>query len=138
MGLFALAFMSGYLLLKPKTLLEKPFMRGAAVFLLMVAPHILYIVSNAEIGVSGMTTEQWVKSTRIFGLHWYPITMKLFTTNAHREFFPILLVCFFFFISLRYHQVNDDKHQKVLAGAAVCILLRLSALFFRIFRRFHF
>jgi len=130
MGLFALAFIGAYVLYKPSLFREKSFIAGVLVFLVMVVPHIFSIISNAAISSGGIPVDQWVKSTRIFCFHWYPITMKLFTKNAHREVFPFLLLCFFFFVALRYHDVRNEKSLKIIVGSIACLIMSLIGIIF--------
>lgn len=130
MGLFALAFISAYVFYRPSLFYEKSFIKGLLVFLVLVVPHILSIISNAAISSGGIPVDQWVKSTRIFSFHWYPITMKLFTTNAHTEFFPFLLLCFFFFVALRYQDIKNEKNLKIILGCFVCLIMTLIGITF--------
>jgi len=130
LGLFALAFIGGYLIYKPKLFYNKSILVGMIVFLVLVAPLIFSIISNSVISSGGIPVDQWVNSTRIFSFHWYPITMKLFTTYAHREFFPILLLCFFFFVALRNQDIKDEKNLKILCGTTVCVLLSVFGIVF--------
>lgn len=130
MGLFVLAFIGAYVLYKPSLFRDKSFTTGILVFLIMVIPHIFSIISNAAISSGGIPADQWVKSTRIFSCHWYPMTMKLFTTKAHREFFPFLLLCFFFFVALKYQDIRNEKNVKIIVGSIACLLMGLLGVIF--------
>ncbi len=130
MGLFALAFIGAYVLYKPSLFREKSFISGILVFLVLVVPHIISIISNAAISSGGIPVDHWVKSTKIFCFHWYPITMKLFTKNAHREFFPFLLLCFFFFVALKYHNIKNEKNLKIIIGSSACLIMGVVGIIF--------
>ena len=130
MGFFALFFIGGYFLYKPKLFSDKSLIIGMLVFLALTVPHILSIIGNSAITSGGIPVDQWVKSTRIFSFHWYPITMKLFTRNAHSLFFPSLLLCFFFFVTLRYQDIKDEKNLKILSGTIVCMILSVLGIIF--------
>lgn len=130
MGIFALFFIGGYFLYKPRIFSDKSLIIGMLVFLALTVPHILSIIANSAITSGGIPVDQWVKSTRIFSFHWYPITMKLFTRNAHSLFFPLLLLCFFFFVTLRYQDIKDEKNVKILSGTIVCLILSVIGIIF--------
>jgi hypothetical protein len=123
MGFFALVFVAAYMLYKPHLIRERSLIGGISIFVVLVAPHILSVISNTANASGDIPVDQWVKSTRIFSSHWYPLTMKLFTHNAHREFFPFLLLCFFFFVSLRYQDTKDEKNGKILIGSICCLVI---------------
>jgi len=123
MGLFALAFVGAYVLYKPGLLWDKCFVRGIFVFFVLVIPHIFSVLSSSTLSSGGIDPAEWVKSTKIFSLHWYPFTMKLFTKNAHREFFPFLVLCFSFFVSLRYHDIKDERTTKIIVGSIACLMM---------------
>jgi hypothetical protein len=130
MGLFAMAFIGGYLLYKPTLFREKYLQIGGLIFLVLLLPHIYSISCNSTVFSAGISVDQWVKSTRIFSFHWYPITMKLFTRNAHNLFFPLLLLCVFFFVTLRYQDIKDEKNVKILSGTIVCMILCVLGIIF--------
>jgi hypothetical protein len=131
MGLFALAFICGYFLFKPRLFRDKNLLIGMLFFLVLVVPHIFLILSNSNaITSGGISVDQWVKSTKIFSFHWYPISMKLFTQNAHMEFFPFLLLCFFFFVALRYQDIKDEKILKIIVGSIVCMIMGILGVVF--------
>ena len=130
MGFYGLAFIGSYLLFRPKLFCDKTFLAGIVVFLFLVVPHILYIISNSAISSGMIPPNEWVKATRIFSVHWYPVTMRLFTINAHREFFPLLLLCFFFFMALKYQEIKDEKNLKIFSGTIICVILSLLGIIF--------
>ncbi len=121
-GLFAFLFISAYLLLKPQLLRDKAFLAGLCVFSVLIAPHVILLLSNAAISSGGVPVEQWVKATKIFGYHWYPFTMKMFSKYAYMEFFPFVLSCLYFFAALRYQYSGDERLKKVLAGSGACLV----------------
>lgn len=125
MGLFALAFVGACVLYRPGLLRDKSFVRGIFVFFVLVIPHIFSVLSSSTLSSGGIDPAEWVKSTKIFSFHWYPFTMKLFTENAHREFFPFLVLCFFFFVSLRYHDIKDERTTKIIVGSIACLMMSL-------------
>jgi hypothetical protein len=130
MGVFALVFISAYLLYQPALLWDKSFRNGLILFLVLILPQLMFILSTAVINSETVDVAQWVKATRIFSFHWYPITMKLFTYKAQNEFFPILMLCCFFFVFLRYHNVNDEKHMKVIIGCCACLVMSVVGIVF--------
>ena len=131
MGLFALAFICGYLLCRPRLFRDKNLLMGMLVFLVLVVPYIFSILLNSNATTSGgIPIDQWVKSTKIFSVHWYPISMKLFTKNACMEFFPFLLLCFFFFVALRYEDIKDEKNLKIIIGSIACMIMGILGVVF--------
>ena len=130
MGFLGLLFIGGYLIYKPIVFRDKRLLIGMMTFLVLAIPQVILILTKSTVSNGGMLTDQWVKSTRLFSYHWYPITMKLFTTNAFREFFPILLLCFFFFTALRYQDIKDEKSLKVISGLIVCVTLSVLGIVF--------
>jgi hypothetical protein len=56
--------------------------------------------------------------------------MKLFTKNALGEFFPFLMLCFFFFVALRYHDLRGEKTIKIIMGVLVCVLMSIMGIIF--------
>lgn len=129
-GLFALVFIGSYALYRPKIILEKSFIVGIGVFSVLVAPHIFSIIHGPAITTGGIPADQWVKSTKMFSYHWYPINMKLFSKNAHREVFPFLLLCFFFLVALRYQDIKNEKNRKILIGCIGCVIMTIIGIIF--------
>jgi hypothetical protein len=130
MGLLGLVFIGGYLIYKPIHFRDKNLLLGMVVFLALVIPHIIFIIFTSEISSGGISVDQWVKSTRLFSYHWYPITMKLFTANAQRVFFPIILMLIFLFVAFRYQDIKDEKNQKVILGFGACMILSILGIIF--------
>jgi hypothetical protein len=130
MGFITLAFIGGYLIYKPRFFINKSVQLGILIFLILTIPHIYIILSHSANSHSGIPTDQWIKLTRIFSSHWYPITLKLFTINAHREFFPLLMVSIFFLASLKYHNIKDEKTLKIVSGIVICLILSLIGIIF--------
>ena len=130
MGFFALAFIGAYMLYRPHLIRGRSLFYGIFIFVVVVTPHILSIISNTATASDGIPVDQWVKSTRIFSLHWYPLTMKLFAHNAHREFFPFLLLCIFFFVALRYQDIRNEKNVKIIVGSIACLIMSLFGIIF--------
>lgn len=130
MGLFTLAFICFYMLYKPRIFRDKSVIAGILIFLILVLPHIMYIMLNTAILSESIPVDQWVKSTRIFSVHWYPITMKLFTGNSQRELFPFLLICIFFFVALKYQDVKDEKNVKIIVGSIACMIMGIVGVVF--------
>ena len=131
MGLFPFAFICAYFLFRPRLFRDKSILIGMLFFLILVVPHIFSILSNSNSTTSGgIPVDQWVKSSRIFSFHWYPITMKLFTQNAHMEFFPFLLLYFFFFVALRHQDIKDEKNLKIIFGSIGCMILGILGVVF--------
>ncbi|RKX58163.1 MAG: hypothetical protein DRP29_07145 [Thermodesulfobacteriota bacterium] len=130
MGLLGLIFIGAYFLYKPRKILNKFTLLGICIFFILIIPYMLSIVSNITTSSGTVPVDQWVKSTRIFSYHWYPITMKRFTENAHKEFFPILLLCFFFLISLKKYHNKEEKNTKIIAGSLACALTSVVGIFF--------
>ena len=114
MGLFALAFIGAYLLFKPRLLRDKSVLIGILVFSVLIVPHLYSIISNAAISSSGIPVDEWVKSTKWHSHHWYPIKLGVFTNKADKVFFPFLLLCFFFFVALKYRDIKDEKNLKII------------------------
>jgi hypothetical protein len=130
MGLFGLIFIGGYLLYKPRHFRDKNLLIGMLIFVVLVTTHVLSILSNSNATTSGgIPINQWVKSTRLFSSHWYPITNKIFTA-AGTEFFPFLLLCFFFFVALRFKDKKNEKNLKIIAGCVACMVASIFGVFF--------
>lgn len=128
-GLFALAFIGAYVFYRPRFSFKRSFIAGILIFLLLLAPQILSIICNASISSGNIPVDCWVKSTRFFSSHWYPLTNKLFST-AHTEFFPFLSLCFFFFMALRYQDIRDEKNAKIIVGSIACLIMSLFGIIF--------
>lgn len=131
MGLFALAFIGAYLLYKPRNFRDKNLLIGMLVFLALVVPHILWILSNSNaITSGGIPVDEWVKSTRFHSHHWYPIKLGVFTDRANKVFFPFLLSIFFYFMALRYQEIKNENYIKIIAGSTICIIMSLFGIIF--------
>jgi hypothetical protein len=129
-GILSAFFIGSYFIIAPHSLKIRKVQIGIFLFVITVTIFFLSISLSASITSGRIPVESWVKSTRIFSMHWYPVSMKLFTTNAHREFFPILITSLFFFGSLRYNSIKDEKNQKILVGIAACIVLSFIGIIF--------
>jgi hypothetical protein len=130
MGLFVFAFIIFYFILRPKRILDKGFLFGLILFVVMIAPHMFYIMRNANVFTGGIPEKTWILITKIFSFHWYPITMGLFTYDSYADLFPILLVLFFFFVSLRYQNSRDEKINKIISGFLACIIMTIFGVLF--------
>jgi hypothetical protein len=126
MGFFGLIFIGGYLIYKPHHFHNKNLQMGILIFVVLVAAHALSILSKSNaITSGGIPVDEWVKSTRLFSSHWYPITNKIFTT-AGTEFFPFLLLCLFFFATV---QLNEENI-KIIAGCFACLVATIFGIIF--------
>lgn len=123
LGIFACIFCGSYYLLRPKEILDSKFLVGLLIFLIIAGYHVLSIMQNTSISTGAMDVQDWVKSTRMFCYHWYPVTMKMFTTRAHKEFLPILFALIAFFVALKPLVISSDKVKKIILGVSSCILM---------------
>ena len=130
MGLFALAFIGAYFLIKPQLFRDKSVIVGILVFLVLVVPHIYLIISNASIASGGIPVDEWVKATKFHSHHWYPIKLGVFTNRANKVFFPFLLSIFFYFMALRYPEIKNENYIKIIAGSTICIIMSLFGIIF--------
>jgi hypothetical protein len=119
-GLFTLMFIAAYIIYAPRLFMNKYFLGRLILFLMIVAPLIWLVLFDGHHSVSTVPVEKWLKSMKLFSFHWFPLTMKLFTINAGREFFPTLIVIVLLFIALRYQSLNDERLKKIVAGLAMC------------------
>ncbi len=125
-GLFATLFIGAYFLYNPKLIFDKKVINAFLMFMILVVPYVIYIISNASIHSGGVPDEAWIKSTKIFGFHWYPITMRMFSGNsATNFFFPLLMLSLFFPIFLRYLNLKEKKNLKIICGCIFCIVLTI-------------
>jgi hypothetical protein len=129
-GLFVLLFIGAYFLFKPGSLRKKNILVGIIMSLGLLFPYIYPLVSKNSISSGSIPVAQWVKSTKILCQHWYPITMEMFTKQAHLEFFPFLLICFLFFLTLRHHDISSEKLVKIICGFFACIILTIVGVVF--------
>jgi len=125
LGVFAVLFVGAYLLCNPRLFLNNKVIIGILLFCFLVIPHVISIMNQSSMSSGSIPIEQWIKSTRIFGYHWYPLTRGLFTKEAHLVFFPLIISCFFLFASLRYHDVKAEKHVKIFLGLSACAVLSI-------------
>ena len=123
LAFFTVAFVFSYYLIRPKILMNRRFLIGFFVFILCVIPHFFHILTNLPVSAEKVPDDIWLRLTRLFGCHWYPITMKLFSDYAYRLFFPFCLISFFGFISIRYLPKEDDKRVKIVVGCLFCLIL---------------
>jgi hypothetical protein len=130
MGLYALAFIGSYVFYKPRLIFDKHFVIGIFILLTMVTLFLLPIITSVNISAGGIPKDKWVLSTKIFSFHHYPITMKLFTRTAKNEFFPIIVLCFFSFVSFRYHHVKEQKVIKIITGFFACMIMTSMGIIF--------
>ncbi len=130
MGLTVFVFIMFYAVFKPLILRKKRFLVGISIFLMMIFPLIINIITKFNFSAGGIPPDRWIISTKIFSYHWYPFAMKLFTENAHLVFFPIILAFIYFFIALKNHDLDEDKNKKILYGITACILMTSAGLLF--------
>jgi hypothetical protein len=130
MGIFAFVFIFSYFVYNKNDLKQKSFLRGILIFVVLIAPHILYILFNTNLSAGGIAKDQWIKSTQIFSYHWYPVTMKLFSEKAKNEFFPIILTCLALFMSTRYLEFSNQKYVKIFTGCLGCLIMSIAGVVF--------
>jgi hypothetical protein len=131
MGLFGLIFIGGYLLYKPRYFRDKNLLIGMLIFVVLVIPHILSILSNSNAITScSIPVDQWVKATKFHSHHWYPIKLGVFTDRANKVFFPFLLSIFIYFMALRYQEIKNENYIKITAGSTICIIMSLFGIIF--------
>jgi len=130
LSLYILAFTWVNLLYKPGFFKERTFVKGAVLFLIMLAPLMASILLTSSIATGDLPADRWVLSTKIFSFHDYPLILNMFTTNAKMTFFPSLLLCLFFLVSLKYHDRKDPRIIKTLLGFAVCLIMSFMGVLF--------
>ncbi len=126
MGVFSMAFLAAYYCVHPSRLVTRPGLVGILLFLLISVPHLLNSSDLLRGEESGISTHQWLTATQVFSFHWYPSHMGMFGDGAVAEFFPTLLAVSGGFIALRFTNLRNEKHLKVLLG---CVLSMLLAVF---------
>ena len=62
----------------------------------------------------------------------------MFTNNALFATVPFILLCYFFFLALRFHTINHELHKKVLWGSGFCLVLSLISFVFVEYTRMPF
>jgi len=129
-GFFAVGFIMFFLVLKPRQILDKRVWTGLLLFVLMLVPHLAQIISTSNLFTGSIPSLIWISITRLFSFHWYPLTMGLFTFDSYADLFPTLLVLVYFFVSLRYQSVRDDKIKKIISGFAACVIMTAFGIFF--------
>jgi len=125
MGLLTSVFVGAWYLVNLKLIFKDRFFFSGVVLLLLVA--IWHTIQNITVSLSTLSTEQmnvddWVKMTRIFCYHWYPITMKIFTRlNEHILLFGLAVGLFV--MTFRHHDWSISKNSKILYGMVSIIPL---------------
>jgi hypothetical protein len=124
-GMFTFVFVVSYLVYKRLLFQDRAVRYGVYTFVLLILPVIIFLSYGGSLSTGGIPMEDWIKSTRIFSYHWYPLTMKLFTKNAHREFFPWVLSMVVFFVATRYVDIRDDTFVKISLGCIGILVMSI-------------
>ncbi len=129
MGLFTCVFVGSHYLFKPKEMMNKRFLMGVSIFGVISGFHVLSIIDTSNIATGMISTENWIKATKMFGYHWYPVVMKMFSDRAHKEFFPILFSLLAFVIALQPFDFKSDPIKKIVIGVCSCIVMTAIGIF---------
>lgn len=127
-GFFSCVFLGSYFVFYPNSVRNREFLIGLSVFIVIIGSYILSVILSSSISGGGVSVEDWVKSTRMFSFHWYPITMKRFTTNAHKELLPILFTLISFILSSGKVS-NKETKNRVTLGILSCVFLSIIGVF---------
>ncbi len=130
LGLFVFAFICAYTVYNRRVLLEKHFCSGVFLFVVLVAPHLISTLMSGASDSGKISTESWLIQTRIFGYHWYPFILEMFTLRAKHTFLPLVFLYLFSFAALRYQDMSDEKNRKIIVGCCVCLLLSIMGVLF--------
>jgi len=131
LGLFTVIFVLSYIVRRPKMMISNSFLIGSLVFAVVITPHFLHIFSNLPAALSEkIPADVWLRMTRLFGCHWYPITFRLFIDFAQRLILPLMLICVFGIISIRYLPKENDKRSKIIIGCVSCLILSVAGVIF--------
>jgi len=114
-----------YGIYRPVILVEKQVKHGIILFCVCVIPYVVKMFLESSTFGGAITRNEWIKATKMFSYHWYPLTMKLFTTNAHREFFPLVLSMVASFVATRYVDIRDDTFVKIWLGCIGCLVISI-------------
>jgi cell division protein FtsL len=125
MGMFTAIFICSYIFYDRKLFYNKNFLLGLFFFLLIISPLIYSIFFKASVSNGTIPVDKWIKVTKIFSSHWYPVTMEMFTKRAIYYFFPFLLSILFFIVSSRHIRFENEKNKKILVGLFTCLVLSI-------------
>lgn len=127
-SIFMFAFIMMYVVFNTDIIKNREFLTGFAIFAVFITLQIYTIISKFHVTAESISTDQWLLLTRMFCYHWYPFTMKSFTTNAYREFLPLIIIMIGFFVSLDPDHIKNEKHKKILLGLMACFIMTVSGI----------
>lgn len=124
-GFLSTVFVCLFYIFFPKYIIKFSWLRGAGLFVLILICHFLFnlgfgenILKTGEIQIS-----EWVKMTKIFCYHWYPLSMKMFTAATY-EFYSIVTLIILGVSSVRLSPIKKDaKSLKIVFGLLGCFIL---------------
>lgn len=122
MAFFFCVFVGASMLHAPKTMLRRDFIIGLCIFLPIVGWHAASTLQQTAT-TQTIPDDAWIVATKLFSFHWYPSSLGLFTYNAHRRFFPLIIIAALFIASLHRLRPFSRTTMKVLYGMAACIAL---------------
>lgn len=110
-SLFTLPF----LLTQKGILKEQRLWLGACLGGVMSLPAALFVLSSASGGL-GPSRQEWLDMTRVFGFHWYPISLELFSSAVHVIVLPLVLITFCSLQATRFRAEGDPGARFLLMG----------------------
>lgn len=124
-GLFGSLFIFSYCIFSFKEFLRKDFLLPVLLLALVICLYIFVVigVSERSLGTGVINFSHWLKMTKMFGHHWYPLTMKLFTQKIN-DFIYFLFSIALMLLSFG-HSFHSDKKKvlKLLAGIFISIAM---------------
>jgi hypothetical protein len=131
MGMFMLFFIGCSLAWRPSLCKDRKLITGLLIFAVLTIPFIFHVLTSSSVVTSTIPPEDWIKSTRLFSFHWYPVTMRLFTQYAHWEFFPLLILTSVWLILLYFTKGKSQKYTGImLSGLIGCLLFSTAGVVF--------
>lgn len=122
LGFIFCVFIGCFMLSRPAMMLRRDVLTGLAIFLPVLGFHIWGITQRSAIARK-IPDDLWLATTKAFSFHWYPSPLGIFTHNAHRRFFPLLIIALLFLAIVHRLRPFSEKDRKLLFGMAACVVL---------------
>ncbi len=131
-GALSFVFVCSYYLLSPQDMKKIDWLKGTILFGLIFFLHLLFNLGFGEniITTGEIKSSEWIKMTKIFCHHWYPLSMKMFTVATY-EFYSFVTLIFLSISSFSLSSRNKGNNfLKILVGLLSCVVMILIGILF--------
>jgi len=120
-GLSGLIFMTGYGIFHPKLWKRKEVLIGVGLVIVFCVLYLRVIGQRFSVLDNQIPHDAWIKQSRIFSVHWFQDSWKMYGKYFARYFLPIIWLVVFTWLGLVRRKL-DSIDKKILAGMVSVML----------------